>query len=294
MAEQRLERLESGAEIFAPALAELDGENSRFVYGPESLLKYLSRIGKSAKTAPSISVDSYEALPRYLKMQETMVFRLGVSEGGGNTQFALVRLKGHLRDLFLFDQEVFEDERGATFLPNVSMRRLFTFQLLPAFSEGALVNLALASGVLGQALRFSDMESPLPPATGHSTFSFIFAPHSAYDLTFNHNRGQVEIDALWVDRRDGRDCLFIVEAKAGIKERLLAKHKLVYPILALAPHLPKDMEIVPVYLKAFLADDGIHFQVLECEYPEPRSPKPAVDHLKPRTHHHLILPMFRP
>ncbi len=280
----------SGTEIFRSAVDWLRESTDRRLFGPRSFQQYVEATGGSAKTAPSISVDSFERLPQFLKHHEVMVFRLGASPQG-NTQFVLAKMTGRLRELFLFDHEIYSDRAGATFLSNVSMRRLFAYQLLPALSEGALVNLAAASGILSEALGFSDKVSLLPPATGHSTFTFSFSPHSTCQERLIHNRGQIEIDALWIERRGGKDSLFIVEAKAGEKEHSLAKHKLVYPILALAPHLPRDMPIIPVYLRAYRSIDGIHFHVVECEFPDPRDGNRAIDELNSKTHSHFVLPL---
>ena len=59
---------------------------------------------------------------------------------------------------------------------------------------------------------------------------------------YRHNRGQVEIDSLFIGRRRGEDVLFLLEAKQS--DRSLAKHKLVYPALAVADKVPADIAIV--------------------------------------------------
>jgi len=86
---------------------------------------------------------------------------------------------------------------------------------------------------------------------------------------WHHDKGQVEIDAVMFARRGGRRTLFVVEAKKGKRANSLAKHKLVYPALALSGHpairsFESDVDIVPVYLRAWSEGDQIHYQITEC------------------------------
>ena len=127
-----------------------------------------------------------------------MVFRLGAAEGEQNTQFALARHVNGWEDYFLLDDVVFSSAGAEVFIPSVSMKELFAFQLLPALTESSYVNLALASGLLAHALRLDDERSAHVPATGQSTFSFQVHPHAAHAVRWNHRRGQVEIDALFI------------------------------------------------------------------------------------------------
>jgi hypothetical protein len=156
--------------------------------------------------------------------------------------------------------------------------------------ENAMVNLALASGLIGYAL---GLEKPYPlsaPVTGKSTFSFKFRAHTEIDIVFAHDFGQVEIDAIIVGRRKRRDCVFVIETKAG-PHRSLAKHKLVYPILALASRIPHDMAIVPVYLRAEQFDNNIRYNMWECTLPDPRTGEIALDQLTPIDHKQFMLPI---
>jgi hypothetical protein len=88
----------------------------------------------------------------------------------------------------------------------------------------------------------------------------------------------VEIDALFVGRRDGLDHLFVLEAKQS--GAALANHKLLYPIMALAAGVPPDMPIVPVYLRAERQPGGYLFTIAECRCPDPRDGPLALDALE--------------
>ena len=276
--------------IFRPALDAIS-DRDLAIFGPISFQDYLRNHNLSkTKTASSISVDSYERLPSLLRDSHTMVLRLGSSPSGKGTQFVLAKVKDHLDDFFLMDDRIFTSEKGSTFLPTASMRQLFAYQVLPTFLEASLVNLGLASGLLGHALDLDKPRTLLAPATGRSTFSFKLKAHSDLHTELTHNKGQVEIDALFVETRNGKETLFVLEAKAA-RDKSLAKHKLVYPLLALAGYVPKDMPIVPVYMRVLKSKAGLHFHVVECEFPDPREDLRAINELLPKTHAHLILPM---
>ncbi|WP_163971799.1 DUF6997 domain-containing protein [Oceanobacillus halotolerans] len=126
------------------------------------------------------------------------------------------------------------------------------YKIIPSLTESSLVNLGLSSGLLSAALSLDTNKSISAPATSNSTFTFHFKPHSTIQKEVIHNNGQVEIDALFVEKRLGKDILFVLEAKIDRNSNSLSslsKHKLLYPILALAPNTPEHIEIVPVYLK---------------------------------------------
>lgn len=97
-----------------------------------------------------------------------------------------------------------------------------------------------------------------------SVFTFEFRPRADQTTTLLHQQGQVEIDAVFVAKRDNKECLFIVEAKHGEKFDSLAKHKLLYPILSLLPKIPSSMPIIPVYLRSLKSANGIDFYIAEC------------------------------
>ncbi|WP_252371579.1 DUF6997 domain-containing protein [Pseudoalteromonas phenolica] len=113
-----------------------------------------------------------------------------------------------------------------------------------------MVNLACASGLLKEALSLDDEASIIVPATGQSTFTFRFKPICDEDTILEHINGQVEIDAVFVGKRNGKENLFVIEAKHSEKFDSLAKHKLLYPCLSLLEKLPASMPIVPVYLRS--------------------------------------------
>ncbi|MBM3279980.1 MAG: hypothetical protein FJY95_18180 [Candidatus Handelsmanbacteria bacterium] len=279
--------------IFQPALEAL-AASPNGVFGPVSFQDYLRHhhLGRH-DTAPSISIDHLEALPDSLRGADVMVFRLGSAEQAKTTQFALVRSGGPVGDFFLIDSEIYTERVGSTYLPSVSMRHLFAFQVLPDLTETSLVNLAIASGVLSEAIGIDGGKIPAAPARTQSTFSFGFRAHSNLPDTLMHRNGQVEVDAVFVENRNGKACLFVVEAKQGLGPPSLAKHKLVYPILAIARKVPRDMEIVPIYLRAFRGDDGIHFKIAECSFPDPRCGDSAINELQAVKTTYRVLPLWR-
>jgi hypothetical protein len=218
-----------------------------------------------------------------------MVLRLGSSPNGIGTQFLLVKVKDRLRDFFLFDDEVFIDLKGEYFNPIVSEAHLFGFRALPVLSETSLVNLALSSGLLSKALDLDNHVIPSAPATGRSSFTFSVKPHRAICEVYKHNDGQVEIDALFVEKRYGKDTLFIIEAKCVDMHKSLSKHKLVYSVLAVAGNVPNNIPIVPVYIKVQKSNEELHFHIVECEYPDPRDNIRSIDELTFKKHSRYIL-----
>ncbi|NLO98096.1 MAG: hypothetical protein GX091_08520 [Peptococcaceae bacterium] len=259
------------------------------IFGPTSFQDYVREQGlQNQNTAAQISIDSFERLPLTLKLNDTMVLRLGSSSKGIGTQFLLVKVKGRLRDFFLFDSEVFSKDKGSIFEP-VDPEQLKGFCILPELSETSLINLALSSGLIGKALGLDNNVIPTAPATGRSNFTFLIKPHSAFSKTFEHRQGQVEIDALFVEKRDGKDTLFIIEAKSSDTHRSLSKHKLVYPLLAVAQNVPQSIQIVPVYMKVLKKSNSYHFHIVECEFPDPRVCLASIDELKSKKHVHFIL-----
>lgn len=275
--------------IFVPALETLSGVESG-VYGPASFQKYLLEHKlPPIDTARSISIDTYERLSSELKQYHAMVLRLGAS-GESNTQFALIKIPGHLSDFFIFDDEALSG-KISTFLPTASFRQLYPYQLLGLHSETALVNLGFASGLINRSLNLDEEEELVAPATGQSTFSFKLNAHKSLSTLLEHSNGQIQIDALFIGKRDGQECLFIIEAKIKSTERSLAKHKLVYPIMALANQVPKDIAIVPVYMKIQKVSNGIVYHVVECSFPDPRNGVRSVDELQVMQHVGFLLPL---
>lgn len=237
--------------------------NEQKVSPPQGFQKYLSTNNLKANTAATISIDSIKKLPKLLKEQNTMVLRLGSRSGDNQTYFSLVK-SNDINDFFFNDQALFGQLQPELFLPNVSIRSLFAFQLLPKVTETSVVNLAIASGLMAESLNLKDDKTIVVPATGQSTFTFNFKPLANEDIALEHINGQVEIDAVFVAKRDGKEHLFVIEAKHGDKFDSLAKHKLLYPCLSLLQKLPSSMPIVPIYLRSIKTEKGIDFYIAEC------------------------------
>ena len=267
--------------VFEPALEEM-GEHGTRIFGPISFLDYVSKhdLDVGSRTPRYISIDSLRELAPELREANVMALRMGSAPDGSGTQFLLVEAPERVEEFFLIDDRVFDDENIVDYQSPVDRERLLSFQLLPTLSETSLVNLALASGVLSDALELDETGSLMPPATGRSTFTFDVRPHSAFDETFEHRTGQVEIDTLFAEKRNGETVLFVIEAKTGQKYPTLAKHKLVYPTLALADSVSADIEIVPLYMRCIQENDQLYFKILECELPDPREYLPGLDELE--------------
>ncbi|MBG9992225.1 DUF6997 domain-containing protein [Pseudoalteromonas sp. NZS37] len=248
--------------IFHDLLQKMQAKEQK-VSPPQGFQKYLSTNNLKANTAASISIDSIKKLPKTLRDYNTMVLRLGSRLGDNQTYFSLVK-SSNINDFFFNDQALFGQLQPELFLPNVSIRSLFAFQLLPKVTETSVVNLAIASGLIAEALNLKDDKTIVVPATGQSTFTFKFKPLDNEDVVLEHINGQVEIDAVFVAKRDGKEHLFVIEAKHGDKFDSLAKHKLLYPSLSLLQKLPSSMPIVPVYLRSIKTENGINFYIAEC------------------------------
>ncbi|ELY96122.1 hypothetical protein C482_16138 [Natrialba chahannaoensis JCM 10990] len=265
--------------VFGPALDEL-AATAQQVLGPRSFRDYVSTHDLDAtRTARYISVDSLADLAPELREAGAMVLRMGSAPNGTGTAFVLVDGPNGMADFFLHDDVLFGGLASDPVPSVVEQAQLLNFSVLPSLSETSLVNLGLASGVLSHALDLDTTGALTPPATGRSTFTFDLRPHSVLEPTVTHRTGQVETDTLFVERRDGDPTLFVVEAKTGPRATL-AKHKLVYPILAVADSVPLDIEIVPVYLRCRQTDETITFDVAECSFPDPRQQVPGVDELE--------------
>nr|WP_306174052.1 hypothetical protein [Pseudoalteromonas shioyasakiensis] len=230
---------------------------------PQGFQDYVSANNLKANTAASISIDSIKELPKVLKDQNTMVLRLGSRPASNQTYFSLVKTND-VKTFFFDDVSLFSQLQPELFLPNVSIRSLFAFQLLPKVTETSVVNLAIASGLMAEALNLEDDKTIVVPATGQSTFTFNFKPLANENVVLEHINGQVEIDAVFVAKRNGKEHLFVIEAKHGNKFDSLAKHKLLYPSLSLLQKLPSSMPIVPVYLRSIKTPNGIDFYIAEC------------------------------
>jgi hypothetical protein len=195
-----------------------------------------------------------------------MVLRLGSGGKGSETQFALVRASGHLRDFFIHDSEIEQNSISAPFLPSSRYIDIFPFTLFPNPSETNLVNFSLASGAVQDALEIEEKSSEMIPATGSTKATFDFYPHRNLQVPLTHQNGQIQVDAIIMGRRSGVQELFVIEAKVGPKNKTLAKHKLLYAACALAPQVPQGIRIVPTYIKFMRTDSGLKILLGECVF----------------------------
>ena len=256
------------AGVFHNALASMAATGSSS-FGPASFRGYIDEHRlKMHETAAAISVDGLNRLDPELAAHGVMVFRLGRFAGTRHTAFALHRCREGWADFFFDDAVLFGDRDPQTFTSTRSRQAIAAFQYLPRLTETSVVNLAAASGLLSVALGLDDTDECLIPATGQSTYTFDVRPY-ADTFPWSHVAGQVEIDALWFAKRRGQKTLFLVEAKCTPNFESLAKHKLVYPYLALRTTVPTQTPIVPVYLRALRRKNAWDFFICECELHQP-------------------------
>lgn len=249
--------------VFEPALKYLpSGEWS--VFGPTSFRRYLLENGfdnRRIDTAAYISIDSLDDLPPELREAGAMVLRLGRATDGPGTQFAVIGTPGRVEDFFLVDEEIYTQKDLEIYHPQSDPRDLLPYYLLPRLTERCMVNLAFASGLMGYALGLDKPWPTAAPAMGAGTFSFEVVPYPGAQ-TLQHSTGQVEIDALFVGRRSGKETVFVVESKMG-PAGSLAKHKLVYAARAVAPRLGKT-PLIPVYMRCEARGSAVQYDVVEC------------------------------
>ena len=252
--------------IFYAAVHEMNAKGLS-IYGPKSFKAYMRENKLPEKgTAANISVDSIEKLNLELRENKLMILRLGAKKGERETSFVLVRLSNSWSDFFLIDKDLTNDIKPTLFISQMSQRELFPFQLLPKLTETSMVNLAIGSGLIAEAIGLDKGSANTTFATGQSTFTFDFKAVEQSSETLTHQNGQVEIDALLLGRRKGEETLVIIEAKHGKSQgQSLAKHKLFYPVQALKNSVPSYVKVLPIYLKTWIEDYDIHFLVTECE-----------------------------
>jgi hypothetical protein len=263
--------------VFDIALQAMDANQSP-TYGPKAFREYVGENGIRAegRTPAYISIDRPMALQPELRSARVMVFRLGQGT------FALARFTTPTGwgEYFLDDAALFGGLQPQAFIPSVSYRQLFAFTLLPNFTETSLVNLAVASGLLQVALELDEGTLlPFAPGTGQGTYSFDVRPNLVNGVTWPHEEGQVEIDGVFVGRRGREECVFVLESKSGPLE-FLAKHKLVYPVLALKRQIPAYFRVIPVYVRGFVRGGEAHFYVAECRFAGPPDTPVAVSNLE--------------
>lgn len=265
--------------MFKKAIDDLEA-SGQLVGQVLSFQEYISQQGlKGKRTAEFISINSRQNLKGGLREANCMVFRLGSPKGSRNTHFALAKTVNGWSDYFFIDSDVFNDTSVEVYQPNSSVCGLSAYKKLSQLTETSLVNLAWASGILQQSLCIPATGSQFIPATARSSFTFEFQPISASDKLLTHNQGQVEIDALFMAHRDGKECLFVVEAKHSKKFTSLSKHKLLYPILALPNNIDSDIEVIPVYLRTIRKDGYVEFNIVECSLPRKEGVFGALDEL---------------
>lgn len=268
------------SDIFSEALRNMSDPEGRW-RNPESFQGYASRLGIEAKsTARHISIQSINELAPELRDKSTMVFRLGSPSGSRHTNFALAKAVSGWNDYFLFDRELFESVDEQTVSVNWKENDLIPFTVISKLTETSHVNLALVSGVFESALGLS-LSGVSIPATGRSAHTFDVFPNNQLPVSWMHESGQVEIDSLFVAKRNDKKVLCVVESKSGGFPGSLAKHKLVYPILTIAPYLSKEIEIVPIYLRVQEQSGSLTYYVTECSFPDPRANRTYINELEP-------------
>ncbi len=275
--------------MFERAIAEMHA-GVKLAFGPVSFRNYVrGTADEGAMPAPWIAKDSLDSLAPELRSAKTMVFRLGSPSGEKHTHFALAKCIGDWSDYFLLDNILFRETAPNFFLPSVAEDALFAFQVFPKLTESSIVNLAVATGLLGTALALDHPNQVVIPVTGMSTFTFLVTPHSKIGVSWNHTKGQIEIDAVFVGMRQERPSLFVVEAKFGTRSTSLAKHKLAYSALAMKTTTPPHLPIIPVYLRAFRVNDDLHYQICECAPIGNENESLVIADIKPTRTAHLLL-----
>ena len=240
-----------------------------------------------------LSVDHKSRLQRSLKNNGIMVFRLGGRKGKTGTSFGLAKPPNGLDDFFLLDDECFGKNTVEEFDAKAGDNHLFGYLLIPNLTETSLVNLAFSSGILGRVLDIDTSQFSALPATGQTECNFSIRPHPAVEVEWQHHRGQVEVDALFVENKR-RKRVFIMESKVGAPNSELAKHKLVYPVEAVAPFVPDEFEIVPIYLKIEKQQRDLIFHFAICTLPDVRRQKVFVSELQLRSSYSLRMKDFAP
>ena len=208
--------------------------------------KFTDYTGIKGKTPQNLSIDHYQNFVNthpYFCENEMYLFRLG------SGTFSLVESKNILEDYFV--QDSIFPVRGDRYDSSASQQDLFPFSIMPKLTENTLLSLGLATGVIQAGLGM-DSEEPIPsPSEANGTYKFVIKnPHD--ETNFDH-QGQVEIDTVVFGKMDGKYTLFVIEGKEGKPSTTLAKHKLAYPVMALASEgkIPEYIDIVPVYVRAW-------------------------------------------
>ena len=220
--------------------------------------KFTEYTGVKGKTPQNLSIDHYQNFVNThpsLVENSMYLFRLG------SGTFSLVESKDILDEYFI--QDSIFPEKGGRYVSSASQQDLFSFSIMPKLTENTLLSLGLATGVIQAGLGM-DSEEPIPtPSEANGTYKFpVTNPYAEED--FAHH-GQVEIDTVVFGKMGGNYTLFVIEGKEGKPSTTLAKHKLAYPVMALASEgkIPEYIEIVPVYVRAWYDKNNasIHYCV---------------------------------
>lgn len=247
----------------------LGGMTQAVVRQPQGWTDYLESAGIQVRPdpAPIISVQDLQHLRPDLRQAQTMLFRLGVT--GRQVRFGMARTDDWPDEFFLPDDAT--PGPPDVYLSPARLRDLYGYGLFPAV-ERTLVNLACASGALSELLQLDSPDPLPPPAMGASAYTFQFRPLAAAADVYDHVNGQVDLDCIVVAKRERREHVFMVEAKferlekaVASDRRRLAKHKLLYPVLAIRPRVSPGMPIVPVSLRAAVGPGFVDYHVIECE-----------------------------
>ena len=224
--------------------------------------KFTEYTGIKGKTPQYISIDHYQ---NYVNTHSELngngmyLFRLGKG------CFSLVESENILEDYFV-DDKIFP-LKGDRHVSSASQQDLFSFSIMPKLTENTLLSLGLATGIIQAGLGM-DSQDPIPsPSEANGTYKFeIKNPHMKDN--FFHD-GQVEIDTVVFGKVNSEYTLFVIEGKEGKPSTTLAKHKLAYPVMALASegNIPDYINIVPAYVRAWQDRDKktIHFCVATFE-----------------------------
>jgi hypothetical protein len=260
--------------IFRPAIDEMN-QSKKWYREPQSFWQYLkekedylkaNNLKKPRTPTEVISIDSLSKLKKELRDSNTMVIRLGKSDDKRSTQFALIQAEGeNLKDFFFIDSEVFSGLKPEFFQP-ADINGLYAFNLLPSLTESSYVNLAIFSGLITRALELDEGTLSSPATAKNSQYTFEVKPRSSETKIWEHKQGQVEIDAIFTAKKNGKPTVIIIESKVGRKFDSLSKHKLLYPYKALRKKIPDDMNIILVYLRVIKREGNIYFYLIEAVF----------------------------
>lgn len=241
-------------------LMELKTGNNKSRWFPKT--KFTEYTGLKGKTPQNLSIDhyhNYKNTHKDLSEENMYLFRLGKG------CFSLVESESILDEYFI-DDNIFP-KVGDRYVSSASQQDLFSFSIMPKLTENTLLSLGLATGVIQSGLGM-DSEEPIPsPSEANGTYKFkVENPHN---VDFFEHDGQVEIDTVVFGKMNGNYTLFVIEGKEGKPNSTLAKHKLAYPVMALASEgkIPDYIQIVPAYVRAWedKKTNSIHYCIAKFE-----------------------------